>query len=224
MRAGRTVVALLGFSLFVGCNGQQTAGPRTGPTGPDVAGEDKSRCDPTGKREVKLDLNRDDKADVWNLYSSHSEGGSKVDVLTCKAVDLNFDGRRDLWKYFDERGNLTMEEMDLDFDGKVDMVTIRRGGKIVRQEMDTNYDGKPDIWKHFEEEALARVDRDSNHDGKVDYWEYYEGGNLDRIGYDKDGDGKVDVWDRAPAPAAPAAAEAKPETKEGAEQPPAKSE
>ncbi|PID37939.1 MAG: hypothetical protein CSA24_01975 [Deltaproteobacteria bacterium] len=160
---------------------------------------ERSRCNTAGKRVVKLDLNQDKQPDVWKLYRTKVEGGAKVDVLTCKERDLNFDGRKDVWYYYDDDGNIRMEEMDLYFDGRIDLVTYRQGGKMVRQEMDTNHNGKADVFKHYEEEILARIERDTNHDGKIDYWEYYEGGQLDRIGYDDDSDGVVDRWDRAKA-------------------------
>jgi hypothetical protein len=205
-----SVACLLLLLPACGDDGAKKDQPKMSPTTPSISKEDLSRCKTAGKRVVKLDLNRDKQPDVWKLYASRMEGGSKVEALTCKEIDLNFDGRKDIWIYYDDSGDRKMEEMDLDFDGRVDMVTFRRGGKVIRQELDTNYDSKPDIWKYYEEEVLTRVDRDSNNDGRVDFWEYYESGQLDRVGYDKDGDGKVDAWDRAPAQAEPAAAAATP--------------
>jgi len=199
--------------LLVACGdseGDKKSGPKMSPTGSSATDEQLSRCRADGKRTVKLDLNKDKQPDVWKLYATKTEGGAKVDVLTCKEVDLNYDGRKDLYVYYDDSGNRTMEEMDLDFDGRIDIVTFRRGGKILRQELDTNFDGKPDIWKHYEDEVLVRVDRDTSGNGRVDFWEYYEGGQLDRVGYDKDGDGKVDSWDRAPSQETAAAAPTKP--------------
>jgi hypothetical protein len=206
MFSERGWLAVCGAAIVLcGCPAeQQKAQPKTG-TGSSVTAEDRSRCNASGKRVVTLDLNQDKQPDVWKIYAAKTEGGSKVEVLTCKEQDLNYDGRKDIWIYYDDTGNRQMEEMDLDFDGKVDLITIRRGGKVVRQELDTNYDGKPDIWKHFVDEVLERVERDSNYDGRVDYWEYYEGGQLDRVGYDKDGDGKPEELDRAPAQATAAA-------------------
>jgi len=208
----------VGAFVFLGlgaCSGSDDKGKdtRTAADPPKMSAEDKGRCDTKGKRVVRLDINQDKTADVWKLYASKVESGAKVDVLSCKEMDINFDGRRDVWIYYDDSGNRKMEEMDLDFDGKIDLVTIRQGGKVTRQEMDTDFDGRPDIWKYYEDDKIARLDRDSNHDGKIDYWEYYEGGALHRIGYDKNGDGRVDVWDRSEGAAAatkPAATKATP--------------
>jgi hypothetical protein len=203
VRPANTLIALLAVSLLapqVGCKGTtKGAEKRTAKLkGSDKAkAEERSRCNTAGKRVVKLDLNQDKQPDVWKLYSTKVEGGAKVDVLTCKERDLNFDGRKDVWYYYTDDGNVRMEEMDLDFDGRIDLVTYRQGGKMLRQEMDTNHNGKADVFKRYEEEVLSRIERDTNHDGKIDYWEYYEGGQLDRIGYDDDSDGVVDRWDRA---------------------------
>ena len=206
MNKAACVAVALCAVLWVGCSGSDDKGKdiKTGTHGikaPVVSAEDRSRCDVKGKRVIKLDLNRDKQPDVWKLYATKIESGAKVEMMTCKEIDLNFDGRKDIWIYYDKTGSRKMEEMDLDFDGHIDITTIRRANKIVRQDLDTNFDSKPDIWKYFEAEVLVRLDRDSNADGKVDYWEYYEGGRLDRVGYDKDGDGRVDTWDRAPAEA-----------------------
>jgi len=213
MSRGTWVVAV-SFASLLGCGGAQTGQPESSPTGVSAAREDRSRCNTSGKRVVTLDLNQDKQPDVWKIYGSKMEGGSKIEMLTCKEQDLNYDGRKDVWIYYDDQGNREMEEMDLDFDGKTDLITFRRGGKVARQELDTNYDGKPDIWKHYSDEVLERVERDSNNDGKVDYWEHYEGGQLDRVGYDKDGDGRPEDFDRAPAAQAAAQAPAKKEAPE----------
>jgi hypothetical protein len=186
-----------------GCHEEKNPGTtpaaQTGGEGqPAPASADRSRCDPSGKKVVELDVSGDGKADVWKVYAQTMDNGAKVDVLTCKEVDLNFDGRKDMWVYYDNSGNVTLEEFDLDFDGKLDMWTYRQNGKIIRQELDTNFDSKPDVWKFFEGEKLARIERSSKKNGKVDVWEYYEGGKLDRIGYDTTGSGQVDRWDRAP--------------------------
>jgi len=166
------------------------------PSGPAV---DRSKCSETGKNVVTADTNRDQKPDVWKYFQTVDIGGQKTDVLTCKQVDLNYDGKIDLVTYYDDKGaQITMDEADLDFDGKFDMTVYYVNGKKVREELDTNFNQQPDVWKYYENEKLVRIERDTNGDGKVDEWEYYEGGKLDRIGYDTSGSGRVDKWDRAP--------------------------
>jgi hypothetical protein len=174
----------------------QSSGGTNVPTPPNV---DRSKCDEKGKNVVTADTNQDQKPDVWKFYQATDQGGQKVEVLACKEVDLNHDGKIDAIYYYDDKGSQTsFEEFDLDFDGKFDMSVYYAGGKKVREELDTNYDQRPDVWKYYENEKLVRIELDKNFDGKVDEWQYYEGGKLDRIGYDTAGNGTVNKWDRAP--------------------------
>ncbi|HVZ89934.1 MAG TPA: hypothetical protein VHG72_23435, partial [Polyangia bacterium] len=167
---------------------------------PDAPNIDRSKCSEGGGRTlVTADTNQDHKADVWKFFQSVDIGGQKTEVLTCKEVDLNHDGKIDLVYYYDDKGvGLIMDEADTDFDGKFDMTRYYANGKVVREELDTNFDQRPDVWRYFEDGKLVRQERDTNNDGKVDEWQYFEGGKLDRIGYDTTGSGKVDRWDRAP--------------------------
>jgi len=216
--AGGVAGLLVGLGLtLAGCAGEQKTAPATpGSMTSNVVGAppvDRTRCKAEGKRVVTTDLNNDKKADVWKYYVPNGQG---ADVLTCKQIDYNHDGKVDSVYYYDDAGvQTTLEEFDMDFDGRFEETVYYVGGKKVRIEMDMDFDGKADVWKFFEDEKLVRMERDTNNDGKVDQWEYYEGGKLDRIGYDTTGSGKVDRWDRAPdggesapgaAPAAPAPA------------------
>jgi hypothetical protein len=157
---------------------------------------DRSRCKSAGKQVVDADTNLDKKPDVWKYYVPNGQGAQ---VMTCKQVDLNHDGKVDITYYYDDTGAVSsLEEFDLDFDGRNDLTVYYANGKKVREELDTNYDGRSDLWKFFEDEKLVRLERDADYNGRVDQWEYYEGGKLDRIGYDTSGSGRVDKWDRAP--------------------------
>jgi hypothetical protein len=166
------------------------------PSAPQI---DRTKCSDKGKDIVTADTNEDKKPDVWKFFQVTNQGGQKVEVLTCKQVDLNHDGKIDIVYYYDDKGQqTTLEEFDLDFDGKFDMTVYYANGKKVREELDTNYDQKPDLFKYYEDEKLVRIERDTNNDGKIDEWQYFEAGKLDRIGYDTAGTGKVDKWDRSP--------------------------
>ena len=166
------------------------------PSAPQI---DRTKCSDKGKDIVTADTNQDKKPDVWKFFQPTNQGGQQVEILTCKQVDLNHDGKVDIVYYYDDKGvQTTLEEFDLDFDGKFDMTVYYANGKKVREELDTNFDQKPDIFKYYEDEKLVRIERDTNNDGKIDEWQYFEGGKLDRIGYDTAGTGKVDKWDRAP--------------------------
>src|SRR4051812_48633083 len=147
------------------------------------AAVDMTRCDPKGKQVVTADTNADKKSDVTKLYETRDVNGQKVQILACKQVDLNYDDRVDIVYHYDREGTLSFEEFDLDFDGRFDLWTYYQGGKRVREEMDTNYDRRPDFTKYYEGDRLVRVERDTNYDGRVDEWQYFENGKLDRIGY-----------------------------------------
>ena len=199
----------LAVLAWAGCGSTQTQGPKNGggPNSPDAPKVDLARCDQSGKRVQTLDTNGDGKPDVWKLYQIQQQNGQDVDVLTCKQVDLNHDGKVDELVVFNDGGTRVMEKFDLDFDGKFDVTVYYEGGHRVREELDTNYDGKPDVWKYYEGDKLVRVELDRDHNGRVDQWEYFEGGKLDRIGYDETGSGQVERWDRQPSDtAAPEAA------------------
>ena len=102
------------------------------PTPPNV---DRTKCDEKGKNVITADTNLDQKADVWKFYQSVDVGGQKTEILTCKEVDLNHDGKIDLVYYYDDKGaQLTLDEADTDFDGKFDMTRYYANGKVVREE------------------------------------------------------------------------------------------
>jgi hypothetical protein len=188
-----------------GCNGKnkKANNPGTAESPQSMKGTAKSieadriKCEEKGNRVEKLDLNHDTIPDVTKVYSTVTKYGIEKEVMICREADLNFDGRKDIIRYFSDEGRPLREELDMDFDGKIDVVNYFENGKIVKQEMDTNFDGLVDIWNYFAEGKLVRSERDSNKDGKPDIWEHYSNGELMRIGYDVDGDGKVDRWERS---------------------------
>jgi len=160
---------------------------------------DRDKCSERDHHVVTSDLNGDKKPDVWKFFKAVDVGGQKTEVISCKEVDLNMDGKIDMVTYYDDTGTqIVMEEIDGDLDGKFDLTVYYNQGKRVRDELDMNFDQRVDVWKYYEDGKLVRIERDTNNDGKVDEWQYFEGGKLDRIGYDTTGSGRVDKWDRAP--------------------------
>jgi hypothetical protein len=192
---GRIILGVLAVALAAGCGGAK-AETRTEASagGVEVLGtmSEGTRCDITNRRESFVDLNHDNKADVRKVYAKTQDG----EVLVCREADLNFDGVKDIFYYFDEAGQPTQDECDLDFDGKIDIISTYIKGKVVKQELDTNGDGKIDRVRSLSNDLPVRLEGDTDGDGKVDYWEYYENGKLVRIGQDQDGDGRADKWSR----------------------------
>jgi len=150
-----------------------------------------------GEKLKQFDLNHDNKPDVWAYYGQLADPqnpGSTRETLVRKEWDFNFDGKVDIRRYFNFKGETVKDELDLDFDGRFDVTTYYRSGTKLRQEYDFNFDSKPDYWKFFENNVVARTERDRDFNGRVDHWEYYTEGALDRIGLDEDGDGQIDKW------------------------------
>ena len=198
-RSLRMVLALASLSA-AGCSSNK-ANERpdgTGDTSPGTLGAIRPPRDDREKLS-EFDLNNDQKPDVWS-YAVAAKGpdGKDVDRLVRKELDINWDGRVDITKFYDEQENVSRELTDLDFDGKVDTAVFFDKGVVVRKERDLDSNSRPDVWIYYEKARLVRKERDSNGDGKVDYWEYWEKDQVDRIGEDLDGDGNVDRWTKNP--------------------------
>ena len=140
----RIVIVAVVVLFTVGCGGSKAGGGASGAKGSKGGSlgriDANSRCDAEGKREVMVDLNQDKVADVRKVYAPSSDG----EVIACREADLNFDGSKDIFVFFDESGMPKRDEVDLDFDGVIDIVTTYVAGKVVKQELDTNSDGQID--------------------------------------------------------------------------------
>jgi hypothetical protein len=214
MKTRSLLVVLLAVAA---CGPARQKAPNTGKPGADDGADavtyDRSRCAAKNHRVVRLTTRDDGKPDIWKFYETMVEAGTKLDVLVCKQVDINHDGKVDLVTYYDKEGRVAKEELDLDFDGKFDETVLYELGKVVRKLYDRNGDGKPDVWAYYEGGKLVRIERDSKFRGFVDIWEYYEAGRLERVGFNTTGraTNQVDRWERAPeepdddTPAAPRA-------------------
>jgi antitoxin component YwqK of YwqJK toxin-antitoxin module len=151
------------------------------------------------EKVTTFDLNHDKKPDVWTYtVVAKGEDGKEYDRLVRKELDINWDGRVDIVRIYDDKEQIQKESLDLDFDGRVDQVNFYEKGQIVRKERDLDFNGKPDLWIYYEKGKIVRKERDTAGTGKVDYWEYWEGDQVDRIGEDLDGDGTVDKWTKNP--------------------------
>ncbi len=191
--------------LSVAACGSASSGNRPGTlrnpggmTGSKQAPEERAsgRCTRQGAEQVVLDTNHDGTPDVRKHYLRVGQGRTARLVMVCREVDLNYDGIKDVFRFYNDEGRPTREEADRDFDGRIDVMAYFEGGTIAREEWDTNRDARADTWIYFERGAPNRGERDTNFDGRADAWEYYEGGHVQRIGYDLDNDGRVDQWDR----------------------------
>jgi hypothetical protein len=187
-----------GFALLASaCGGTKarTGEPRSAPA------ESASRPMPGGQegatRNIRsADLDNDGRPEVIKYYKmvTDPKTGEQKSALVRQDIDVNWDGRIDIWRYFGENGLVEKEEWDTDFDGKVDEIRYFEEGVLVRSERDRNNDGRFDVVRHYRAGKLERKESDTNGDGRVDRWEYFNDNVLERIGIDKDHDGTVDTW------------------------------
>jgi len=192
------VIFALGFAA-PGCGGAGAAGGDTegigGSNQKNIPKVDSELCDTTGKQVQTFDLNQDETPDVWKLYATVEEDGTKIDVLTCKQVDYDHDGKKDYVAIYNKTGEMVAEEFDFTFDGRFDAREHydKKGGKIFMVERDLDHNKNPDTWEKYDPDGnLESVERDRNGDGKPDLWEQYQRGVLLAILYDDDYDRKVD--------------------------------
>ena len=157
------------------------------------------KLDPTEYTVREFDRNGDKKPDIVNVYKKNAGAENDGEQrLFIKIMDLNLDGKYDVYRFYDENGAVAKEELDLDFDGKIETTDIYRGGVVIQKEIDSQFDEKTDIWKFYDEKGvIVRLEEDQDGDGKVDYWEIYTNGALERIEKDTDRDGRPDVFKRA---------------------------
>jgi uncharacterized membrane protein len=167
----------------------------------EVAKVDPTLCDTSGKNVVSYDLNHDSRPDVWKMYKRDDSSGTTLEVLTCKQVDFDHDGRKDWVVGYTPKGTEAFEKADFDYDGRFDMYTVYdpKTAKKLEIERDSDFDGQYDIKEVYDRfGAINSVRRDRNGDGQPDYWEQYKDGGLIAILYDDDYDNKVDRKEEVP--------------------------
>jgi hypothetical protein len=194
---------LVGLCLCVAaCKGKpEKTTPRTNDADLAIPKVDPTLCDTNGKNVVTYDLNKDNRPDVWRLYKTEDEGGTKIEFLTCKQVDVNRDGKKDWVVAYSRKGNALFERRDMNYDGKWDVSSVydTKTAELAEVERDTNFDGTMDVKEYYDTAgALASVRRDRNSDGQPDEWEQYKDTILLAILYDDDYDGKVDRREEIP--------------------------
>jgi len=89
---------------------------------------------------TEFDLNHDGKPDMW-VYSvkAKTADGKDYDRVVRKEMDINWDGRVDIVRYYDENEKISKAALDLDFDGKIDQWNYYEKGVLVRKERDLAY-------------------------------------------------------------------------------------
>lgn len=133
--------------------------------------------------------------------SHDADGNGKADTVhvlangqeICRGVDLDGDGKHDVFVYFDPNGGVRREERSSRRNGRFDTVTTWKGG-VSQRAHDSDGDGKADRWEEHEKGRPVRTFIDVNRDGKVDQvwsWMDHKPGCAS-IATDSDHDGKFD--------------------------------
>ncbi len=190
-------------ALLAACKGKSTATTpkNTATADQGIPKVDPTLCETAGKNVVTYDLNKDNRPDVWRMYKTEDEGGTKIEFMTCKQVDFNGDGRKDWVVAYNRKGNPLFERADFDYDGKFDMSAVfdTKTSHVAEVERDTNFDGTYDVKELYDTRGvLSSIRRDRNGDNNPDQWEQYKDTILIAILYDEDYDGRVDRREEIP--------------------------
>lgn len=141
-------------------------------------------CDQDSTSAEKTDVNGDGRPDLVVT----KEDGKEV----CRSADLDFDGRVDLWSYFDEAGRVRRRELDYDRDGVSDELQLFKAGVIFEKHRASTPARRIDTWEFYSAGRLTRAERDSDGDGHVDQWWEYKTQDCPLIRTDTDGDRQPD--------------------------------
>lgn len=194
------VALLLGCTYAVGDGAEvKSAGSAADHDAQALPGDDTSRCEFEGRddREVAESVGTGAlQPSIRRVYRLVGQGSERRRVIVCREVDTNLDGKKDVVRRYNDRGEAIEERADTDYDGVLDRSSRFSRGKITLIEIDQNQDDKPEETRYYQDGKLSRVQRDTNADGKPDVWEIYAGGHLERMGIDVDFDGRVDRWNR----------------------------
>lgn len=147
----------------------------------------------------KFDIDGDKNTDVTKYFKEYpdpSDPSVMRQRLFKKEVDVNSDGKVNMRREYNEKGQLMREEVDDDLDGRMDVVNHIDSGKLVQKDILDPESGEIVAVRYYWDGEIQRVEKDTDKNGDIDYWEFYEQGVLDRIGRDLNGDKRADTWQR----------------------------
>ena len=195
-------VAAVGWLSTIGCSSDPGLVPNTPKAkvvhNADGTVNDQGRCEWKGRadREASEIAGPGSvQPNVRRVYAIVGTGDDRHKVLVCREIDTNLDGIKDVFRWYNEKGEALREEADSNYDGKIDTWITFSKGRLAEVRIDHRNTGNPDEWRYYSAGKLSRVKRDTNGDGKPDVWEIYRDDRLERMGVDVDGDEHVDRWD-----------------------------
>ena len=178
-----SVAPMMGLFL-VACGGAASTGAK-GATGTvrdlEIHHEN---CDLHASGTRSTDVNGDGRPDLFSVMKDGHE--------LCRAADLDFDGKIDIWTYFDDQGRVRRRELDYNRDGQIDEIQRYSRGQLVAKERSSTLSHHLDTWETYVGGKLRQVERDSNGDGKVDQWWDFKTPDCPIIASDVDGNGQPD--------------------------------
>jgi hypothetical protein len=150
---------------------------------------------------------RTDPLSAANPYRDAYRQKVLPDGLILEEVDLNGDGKPEIFNYFRQREGaarlLVRKDVDMNRDGRVDARTwYNDAGLIEMEEFDGDFDGQFDIWDHYQDVdgsgVAVRVANhvDTTYDGKPNIFTYFRDGRVVRKERDTNGDGIIDHWEK----------------------------
>jgi hypothetical protein len=177
--------ALLAIASLAGCGGATNAVGPNGVGSANRATEIRHQdCDIKSSHAQAVDANGDGRADLTMVM----DGAHEV----CRAADLDFDGKVDVWTYFDGSGTVVRREFDFDRDGAIDEIQTFSGGQIVAKERASTFSHRIDTWEKYANGKIVGTERDANGDGRVDQWWDFKSADCPVIRSDIDGNGQPD--------------------------------
>jgi hypothetical protein len=100
---------------------------------------------------------------------------SSLDIRT---EDHNRDGRPDVWRVYNSRGQVATVSVDTNFDGRSDVQEYYDGGALVRRESDRDFNDQIDLVQEFDATTRLSVRSvsDVDFDGAADLLVLFESG------------------------------------------------
>lgn len=95
-----------------------------------------------------------------------------------RAEDRDGDGRPDVWRIYDQQGQLVEIDLDTNRDGRPDVQEHYRHGVLVRRESDRNFNGQIDLVEEFGSPGVEPVREliDVDYDGSADLLILFQNG------------------------------------------------
>src|SRR5579864_1437442 len=87
-----------------------------------------------------------------------------------RTEDRNADGRPDVWRRYDQSGQLAEVAIDTNFDGRSDIQEYYDRGGLIRRESDRNFDDRVDLIEEFDGATHQQIKSvvDLDYDGTAD--------------------------------------------------------